>query len=110
MAAWAATWKRWLRTYAGLIFATSDGGASWRPTDIGFNNIVIPGAWDEWVSFADESRGALISDGRVFVTRDGGQTWGEIGQDHEPFISVACAADHCVLWSPLRIAELFIGR
>ena len=54
---------------AGIVFATSDGGATWRAQSAGT-------AWDlRGVTFVDANHGWLPEGNSIYATTDGGATW-----------------------------------
>jgi len=59
----------WVTGEAGMLLATSDGGAHWQTVDCG--------TWEDLfdVTFTDRSHGWVLGDDEVIRTSDGGKQW-----------------------------------
>jgi len=64
--------RGWAVGSGGVILATADGGATWRPQDSGAAEDLFD------VKFFDESEGWAVGGGGAMLhTRDGGRTWAD---------------------------------
>jgi hypothetical protein len=62
--------------HKSALYATADGGRSWQPLPLPFKK-----TWVESAYFHDLQAGWLLTDERLFETRDAGRTWREVPRD-----------------------------
>ena len=76
---------------AGL-WRSDDLGKSWKAISLGEIYGAVTGVW-----FADASTGFLTARGKVYATRDGGQTWKEVSDGSVPIEKIV-GVDANTLW------------
>ena len=87
----------------GLIYASSDGGATWSPTIAPSNN------WAAVASSADGARlvaaaSTYLGDSSIYTSGDAGVTWTRTAAPTNDWSSVACSADGTKL-----VASTYLG-
>ena len=76
---------------AGL-WRSDDSGKSWKAVSLGEMYGAVTGVW-----FADANAGFVAARGKVYATRDGGQTWTEVS-DGSVAIDEIVGADAGTVW------------
>ena len=76
---------------AGL-WRSDDFGKSWKALSLGEMYGAVTGVW-----FADANAGFIAARGKVYATRDGGQTWTEVS-DGSVAIEEIAGADVSIVW------------
>lgn len=63
--------KGWIAGDEGYLASTSDGGRNWKKKEIGTTESINE------IYFRNDENGYLVAGKKMFITRDGGETWRE---------------------------------
>jgi hypothetical protein len=92
--------RGWIAADKGMLVETNDGGERWLPKPLG-GDLVF-----EWIGFvtptvgyATAVAGGRARRGHVFASRDGGETWTDVGSGADPLSApvVGASGTMCIL-------------